>query len=175
MSDIDVQEAYAAINSVLPEPGTFNFLTKHTKKERIPVALDMLRLRVKEGWTLERIAEHWGCTHPTVSNYLQLALSTYQEPIVDEARKAMVMRVERMIEVYTPLAAGGDAKAADVLGKYMDRLNKLLGLEKPIQVEQTITEVTAQERELQQMIAEAERQEKLKEAALRESINGNAE
>lgn len=97
----------------------------------------------------EEIAQAMGWSHRSVARrFVERALkATYQEP-ADEVRRLELRRLDRLARDWWPLAlARKDAKtgeaippdpdALDRMMKLMDRRAKLLGLDAPVQIEQT--------------------------------------
>ena len=61
------------------------------------------------------------------------------------------------------LLEAGDEKAIERAIRIIERKAKLNGVDAPIMVEATVTEVTAQERQLADLLAQAERDQKIAE------------
>lgn len=70
--------------------------------------------------------------------------------------------------VYMPKALDGDQKSAELVLKIKAERRKLLGIDAPVQIEATITEVTQQDVAIRQLLAEAQAKNELKLAKIRE-------
>jgi hypothetical protein len=118
---------------------------------------------------MRAIEKEMGLSLATVSRYKERALQAVMVPTVDAARKEELERLDTIIAVQWPQVEAGDEKATNIYLKVSERRAKLLGLDKPIEISQTVVEVTAAERELQDMLAQAERDAHMKAAVLVES------
>ena len=101
--------------------------------------IEAINLR-RQGLTYGEIAERVGYSDHTgarlaVLRGMQRAL---QEP-ADELREIEANRLDALQSAYWRPALEGDAKAATILLKLMERRSKLLGLDQPIRVESNVT------------------------------------
>jgi hypothetical protein len=87
-------------------------------------------------------------------------------PTVEEARREELERLEAIIVAIWPNVEAGDKDAIASYMKVSERKAKMLGWDKPIEISSTVVEITQQERELQDMLAQAERDQKMIEAQL---------
>lgn len=126
--------------------------------------------RYVAGETLDSIASDLDISHGTAHTLKMRALDTIELPTTETARKTHLDQCDRILSVWMPKAEGGDEKAAAVVAKFLDLKAKVTGGYAPIQVETQVTEITAQERELQDMIAEQERANKARETELKSRL-----
>lgn len=142
-----------------------------SEKERMIIGVVILS-KILNGASLRTIEREMGIPRMTVSRYRDKALSAIQTPTVDEARKVELERLESLAEAVWKTALTGDKEAIASYLKISERVSKLLGMDKPIQIEQTVHEITAQEAELQQLLAQAERDAAMQESKLMENADG---
>jgi hypothetical protein len=98
-----------------------------------------LELR-RVGLTWQRIAEEVGYADHTgaYAAYKRAIKRTMQQP-ADELREQEVDRLDRLQVAVWPSAMKGDTRAILTIIRLMERRAKLLGLDKPIKIEQEIT------------------------------------
>lgn len=169
MSDnsITLEEAQELVGK-MDSPASWRDYSKRTTSERMAYGIVILS-RVMAGQSLRTIEKDLGIPRATVARYRDLALSSIATPMIEEARTLELERLDTLIEAVWSSAATGDEKAIASYIKLSDKRVALLGLNKPIQVESTVTEVTAQERELQMMLEQAERDALMEASKIRES------
>lgn len=131
---------------------------KRSDRERLAIGLVVLQRHLK-GKSLRAIGEELNIPYATCQRYKERALSSIQLPTVDAARKEELNRLDAIIAAVWPAVESGDEKAISSYMKVSERRAKLLGLDKPIQVESTVTEISETERELQQMIRQTEQED----------------
>lgn len=139
---------------------------KLSPEVRMAIGVVILR-RKTHGETQAKIAADLGISPATCSRYYRTALESVQLPGVTEAKKEMIEQIDSLLDVWIPMAESGDEKAAAVVLKFMERRAKLLGTDAPIEVSQTVVEVSQQERELQALLAQEERDNAMRESAER--------
>jgi hypothetical protein len=89
-----------------------------------------MSLRMK-GATFKTIGEHLGISEVAAYKAVQRGLQILNERMVVDAealRRETVERLDRLIQVYTPLADKGDCKAGNLLVRCMESKAKLYGL-----------------------------------------------
>ena len=137
-----------------------------TAAEKDAEALRALQLKVL-GWRDHEIGELMGLTRQTVSKRISYAIQTHGQATVAEYREIAAQRYESLIraamEDVTPENKYEAIKvAADLTAKFA----RLVGAEAPVQVEAQVIQVTEQEKELRDLLAQAERDEKVREGAI---------
>jgi predicted transcriptional regulator len=123
-------------------------------------AEEMLQLR-NRGWTVYAIAQEMGVSEGTVKNRIKEALDRREFPHTDEYRNRqndhlddLVRRHEQTIEAMEVIITNPDVKpeaiieavrerrhCLEALLRIADRRARLLGIDAPIKVEQTVAEV----------------------------------
>lgn len=83
------------------------------------------------------------------------AAAALEQEAADTWRETERQRLDALQASYWDAAVDGNAKAAEVVLKCITDRRKLLGIDAPIQIDTTITEITQQDIALQEMIAEA--------------------
>lgn len=94
--------------------------------------------RLRAGATLGEIASVYGVTEGTARKWRLNALEQSQrdlEMTTDGYRLAQVQRREELIEAYYPAAIKGDREAAKLVMQLFEQLERLLGLNVPIEKE----------------------------------------
>jgi hypothetical protein len=160
----DAQTIVAALDT----PDVWREYGKRTSQERLALGVVILN-RVMRGQSLRTIEAELGIPRATVARYRDQALNSVAMPNVDNARKEELDRLEVLMEAVWPSAATGDEKAIASYMKISERRAKLLGLDRPTEVSATVVEITAAERELQEMLAAAERDSLMAQAKALES------
>ena len=114
-------------NAAVPSPGLVDREIK---------VLDLRRA----GLTWQRIAEEVGYADHTgaYAAYKRAIKRTMQQP-ADELRTQEVDRLDRLQVAVWPSAMKGDTRAVLTIFRFMERRARLLGLDKPIKIEQEIT------------------------------------
>lgn len=128
-------------------------------------SLEVLRLKVL-GWSDVSICRELNMARATVTARLRYAVETHGKQNVEEYREIAKQRYEAAISALGPLIAEGNLDAIrtwlDATAKYA----KLVGAEAPVQVAMEVVQVTEQEKALRDMLAQAERDEKVRESVL---------
>lgn len=97
---------------------------------------------------------------------LTYAIQTHGQATVAEYREIAKQRYEAGLAALIPLMADGNL---DAIGKWMDgtaKYARLVGAEAPVQVEAHVTVETEQEKQLRDLLAQAERDEKVRESQI---------
>jgi len=168
-NELTLQEAQSIVNA-LDNPIEWRNYTKRSEPEKLALGVVILN-RVMKGQTLRTIEAELNIPRATCARYRDKALEAIVLPTVDAARKEELDRLEKLIEAVWPLAASGDKDGIASYMKISERRSKILGLDSPIQIEQQVTEVTAAERELQEMLAQADRDAAVQQAMLKEVVD----
>lgn len=107
--------------------------------ELVDKEIRVLELR-RVGLTWQRIAEEVGYADHTgaYAAYKRAIKRTMQQP-ADELREQEIDRLDRLQVAVWPSAMKGDTRAIMTILRLMERRAKLLGLDKPIKIEQEIT------------------------------------
>lgn len=111
-----------------------------TKKSKSDVAIERARLDAIElraqGFSYTKIAERLGSPRSTVWDHIQKAcdqLRQEQYQHADALRTQAAFRMEKLLQVFMPLAEAGDVTAADMVLKITRDLSKLFSLNMPEQ------------------------------------------
>lgn len=164
-TDMTIEQAQAMLEDMDLNPDDWKAYAKRSEPEKLALGVFILHLTM-QGKSLRKIESETGIPRMTVSRYRQKALESIALPTVTEARVLEIERLEALIEAVWDRALTGDEKAIASYVKLSDRMGKITGTDKPIQVESTVVEVTAQERELQQLLDQAERDAAMQEQEL---------
>ena len=107
--------------------------------ELVDKEIRVLELR-RVGLTWQRIADEVGYADHTgaYAAYKRAIKRTMQQP-ADELREQEIDRIDRLQVAVWPSAMKGDTRAVLTIIRLMERRAKLLGLDKPIKIEQDIT------------------------------------
>lgn len=138
---------------------------KQIEEDRV---LDM----VVAGWTHREIAAELGCSVRTVANRQDTALARKVPVTVAKYRDVMNEQLDHLFRLNIATAESDPSaleRSIERAVKILDRKAKLNGVDAPIMVEATVTEVTSQERQLADLLAQAERDQKMREEAMTES------
>lgn len=154
-NQLTLEEAKAVVDT-LSSPSEFKHYSSRNEQEKLAFGIIILD-RVMKGHTLRQIEKELQIPRATVARYRDKALMAVGTPVIEEARAQELRRLEELTEVLWPLCMSGDDKAMNTYLKVSEKRAALLGLNKPIQVESTVTEISQAERELADMIAQAER------------------
>ena len=128
-------------------------------------AIEALRLKVL-GKSDVVISETMGLSRPTVAKRIRHAIATHGQSTVAEYREIAKQRFEAGLDALVPLIAEGNLDAIRVWLDGTAKYARLVGAEAPVQVEAQVTQVTEQEKELRDLLAQAERDEKAREGAI---------
>ena len=105
-------------------------------------------------------------TRQTVSKRISHAVQTLGPRTVEEHREICKQRYEVAIQALAPGVEERDPESVrlwlDATAKYA----KLVGAEAPVQVEAHVTVETEQEKQLRDLLAQAERDEKVRESEI---------
>lgn len=153
--ELTLQDAEAIVNALSIDQTEWRKWSDRSDGERLAIGVVVLQKHMR-GKSLRQIEAEMGIPYSTVQRYKERALMAIMTPTVDAARKEELERLDTLITAVWPAAESGDDKAINTYLRLAERRAKLLGLDKPIQVESTVLEVTAAERELQDMIRQVE-------------------
>lgn len=167
-NELTLAEAQSIVNA-LDNPLEWRNYTKRSEPEKLALGVVILN-RVMKGQTLRTIEAELNIPRATVARYRDKALDAIVLPTVDAARKEELDRLEKLMEAVWPTALTGDKDAIASYMKISERRAKLLGMDSPIQIESTVVEITAAERELQDMLAQADRDAKMAAESLSEKV-----
>jgi transcriptional regulator len=132
---------------------------KEAEEQRV---LDM----VVGGWTHREIAKELGMSMRTVANRQDTALARIVPTTVAKYRTMMNEQLDKLFRANVTALEAGDEKAIERAIRIIERKAKLNGVDAPIVVEATVVEVTQQERALADLLAQAERDQAVKEAEM---------
>jgi len=114
-------------NAAVPSPGL------------VDREIQVLELR-RAGWTWTRIAEQVGyADHTGAYAAYKRAIKRVMEQPVEELRTQELDRLDRLQVAAWQAAVKGDTKAILTILRIMERRAKLIGLDKPIKIEQEVT------------------------------------
>jgi len=158
--------------------------------ERRLEAEKCLNLRVLEGWSIFKISQELGLSENTVARRIEAATKSREAVAVDAYREQQNHLLDDLLErhnqqlaayeaILTTAGVSSASQFAALAGRQQtmqgmlrlaERRARLNGTDAPVKadvrVDATVTAVTAQEREMQQLIEQAERDNKLREAGL---------
>jgi DNA-binding Lrp family transcriptional regulator len=137
----------------------------YTASEIEAQALRALELKVR-GWSDIAIGEQLGLSRLTVSKRIKHAVATHGAPTVAEYRELGKQRYEALIRTALEKGKDNPLEAVRVAGDLNAKLMKLVGAEAPVRAEVEVTMVTEQEKQLRDLLAQAERDEKVRESTL---------
>lgn len=128
-----------------------------TEKERQAEELEVLRLKVL-GYRDNVIAEQMRMSLPTVRKRLRAAVAQHGPQRVEEYREVCAQRYEALVAMALDEYKNGAGLAAiaevrNLTREYAD----LVGAKAPVQVDLAVTVETEQEKQLREMLAQAER------------------
>lgn len=107
--------------------------------ELVDREIQVLELR-RAGWTWTRIAEQVGyADHTGAYAAYKRAIKRVMEQPVEELRTQELDRLDRLQVAAWQAAVKGDTKAILTILRIMERRAKLIGLDKPIKIEQEVT------------------------------------
>lgn len=132
-------------------------------------ALEALRLKIL-GWSdvdIGKAIAPGGLTRQTVAKRIKHAIATHGAPTVAEYREVGKQRYEALIrEALTDVTPETKAEAIRIAGDLNAKLMRLVGAEAPVQAEVHVTVETEQEKQLRDLLAQAERDEKVRESQI---------
>lgn len=167
--ELSFKDAEALIEQLKLDTSEWRTYSKRSESERLALGLVILQ-KVLKGKTMRDIEAETGIPLATAQRYKERALMSVQLPTVDAARQEELARLDAIIKAVWPMVETGDKDAIASYMKVSERRAKLLGLDRPIQIDQTVTEVSAQEMELKQLLAQAERDALVEAATLAEKV-----
>jgi len=118
----------------------------------------------RAGISLGTVAEELGISQRTAYNWYNEALRSIPAVDLQAHREEQAARLELLWEKLQPGIAQGSARSIEVGAKVLADARKFLGLDAPAQVEHTVIQKTAAERELEQLLEQAERANYSKQA-----------
>lgn len=120
------------------------------------------------GWRDQDIAEHLNLARLTVTRRMQHAIATHGQATVAEHREIAKQRYESLIRAALDAGATMDnpLEAIRIAGDLTAKYAKLVGAEAPVQAEVHVTVETEQEKQLRDLLAQAERDEKVRESEI---------
>lgn len=128
--------------------------TKTMAKDRFPEMWQAWELR-NRGMSLRAIGAELGCSYEKVRKLLDEAGRAIVLPGVEEYRKVQDDQIMSIINGLVDKVQRGDTRASEVMIKALERHAKLHGLDKPIEHNVTVSEVTEYDRELAELAREA--------------------
>lgn len=155
---LTLQDAQAIVDS-LGVAAELKQWGKRSDSERLAIGIVVLSHTMR-GKTLRTLEAELGIPYATLHRYKERALMAITSPTIEAARNEELERLDRIIEVQWDRVEAGDPKATEIYLKVSERRSKLLGLDKPTQVEAMVMEVTPQEAELQRLIQQTEAENK---------------
>jgi hypothetical protein len=123
---------------------------------------------VVNGWTHREISQELGISPRSVATRQEAALARVVPTTVASYRKTMNEQLDKLFHINLQALSTGDEKAIERAIRIIERKAKLNGVDAPIMVEATVVEVTQQERALADLLAQAERDQAVKEAEMSE-------
>lgn len=163
-------EEAAAIVAAIEGSSEWREMERRTPQQRLALGVVIVS-KIMKGKTLRALEAEMGIPYVTISRYRDLALNAIVLPTVESARAEEIARLDILIGAVWDMAETGDKDAIASYIKLSDKKAALLGLNKPIEINQTVTEVSAQEMELQQLIAQEARDNAMREAELKAASN----
>lgn len=128
--------------------------SKTMVKDKFPEMWQAWELR-NRGLSLRAIGAELGCSHEKVRKLLDEAGRAIVLPGVEEYRKVQDDQIMSIINGLIDKVQHGDTRAAEVMIKALERHAKLHGLDKPIEHNVTVHEVSEYDRELAELAREA--------------------
>lgn len=157
------EEAQTILDTLITNEVSIRNADQRTDVEKLAIGLVCLKYSTG-GMTQRKIGETLGIPQATVHRYLHRAYQSVALPTVSQARQHALDVIDRQLEVWIPKSEAGDEKAANVVQKFLSERNRITGALSPIQVDQTVTEISPAERELHQLLEQQERDNKLQAA-----------
>lgn len=137
----------------------------YTAAEVDAQAMEALRLKVL-GTRDADIAAQLGLSRPTVAKRIRHAVETHGPTNVTAYREIAKQRYEAGIAALTDGVRAGDYEAIRLWFDGTAKYAKLVGAEAPVQAEVYVTVETEQEKQLRDLLAQAERDEKVRESQI---------
>lgn len=128
-------------------------------------AMEALRLKVLGQRDVD-IAAALGISRPTVAKRIRHAVETHGQATVAEYREVAKQRYEVAMQALAPGVKDQDYEAVRLWVETTAKYAKLVGAEAPVQVEAHVTVETEQEKQLRDLLAQAERDEKVRESEI---------
>jgi len=107
------------------------------------------------GHSYRAIGKLLGINHETVRNRSMEANRAIVLPGVEEMRKIEDERLDMLFKALMPKIQIGDTRAIEQALKLLERRARLHGLDKPIEINATVHEITEYDRELAEFAREA--------------------
>jgi hypothetical protein len=120
------------------------------------------------GATFEQIAQQIGYADASGAyRAVQRGLTETQRPAADELRETFSRRLDRLLLAVWPQAVHGDLKAVECARRLVDQQAKLHGANLPVksEVDVTVTERSAADAALDELVAELERRARTEESS----------
>lgn len=117
-----------------PRPGM-------TQEQRHDEVIQMLRLR-QSGASYEAIAKHFGLSTPTVWHRIKRVMDAQPVPEAQYLRDLESMRLDELERRLQPGIEMGDVKAINAARQLSESRRRLMGLDRPQQLEATISRNT---------------------------------
>jgi DNA-binding Lrp family transcriptional regulator len=137
----------------------------YTASEVDAQAMEALRLKVLGTRDVD-IAAALGLSRPTVAKRIRHAVETHGPTNVTAYREIAKQRYEAGLTKLVPLMAEGNLDAIRLWFDGTAKYAKLVGAEAPVQAEVHVTVETEQEKQLRDLLAQAERDEKVRESEI---------
>jgi predicted DNA-binding protein (UPF0251 family) len=137
----------------------------YTATEIDAQAIEALRLKILGTRDVD-IAAALGVARATVTKRLQHAIATHGQATVAEHREIAKQRLEVALLALGPGVERGDYEAVGKWVAATAAYAKLVGAEAPVQAEVHVTVETEQEKQLKDLLAQAERDEKVRESEI---------
>lgn len=131
-----------------------------TKNQKRAEGFEALRLK-RLGYLDKQIADQLGMKIDSMRARLSEVLKEYGESSVVEYRQIVEQQLDMLLQAVMPRVQERDMDAVAEARAILNQKSKLLGLEAPVRTDVTVVQMTAQERELADLIAQAERDAKL--------------
>lgn len=138
-----------------------------TKREKKAESLAILNAKVLGKRDID-IARELNMSTKTVQRRLDAFVEQHGAAAVESYRQVAEQQLDVLMAAAMAGVAEGDLKAIEVALKVHERRSKLLGLDAVEKTEHVVTVQTEQEKQLQDLLAQAARQEKLREHNLSE-------
>lgn len=106
------------------------------KEQAAQRKMDAWDLRIR-GFTYRQIGTELGIGHETAHRWVKEVLDNQSTPLADEIRKQEFERLERYLRVLDSRIDEGDDKAVGLAIKVSESLRKMMGADKPTQIEVT--------------------------------------
>jgi predicted DNA-binding protein (UPF0251 family) len=128
-------------------------------------AIEALRLKILGKRDVD-IAAALGVARATVTKRLAQAIETHGQATVAEHREIAKQRLEVALQALAPGVEAQDYEAVRIWAEVTAKYAKLVGAEAPVQAEVHVTVETEQEKQLRDLLAQAERDEKVRESEI---------